>query len=270
MHLGFVGAGRIGLPMVRRLTAAGHRVVVTARSATAATAVREAGAEPVEEAADVAAGADAVVVCVLTDEQVRRVSTGSGGVLAAMGTGTTLVVHTTGSPHTAELLAAAGQPRSIGVVDAPVSGGPAQVEAGAVTLFVGGADHDVAAVTPVLSCYGDPVLRVGPLGAGQRVKLVNNALFAATIGLVADAVRLGGELGVSEPALLAALPHGSGASRALALAAASGSVAALAAGAGEFLAKDLAVVREVARDLGGDLGLLGRVLEAPQRPAPVP
>jgi 3-hydroxyisobutyrate dehydrogenase-like beta-hydroxyacid dehydrogenase len=81
---------------------------------------------------------------------------------------------------------------------------------------VGGAEADVERVRPVLGAYGDPVLYVGPLGAGQGVKLVNNALFAANIGLLADAVRLGERLGVDEAVLLTALPHGSAASRALA------------------------------------------------------
>ena len=75
-------------------------------------------------------------------------------------------------------------PHGVDVVDAPVSGGPHNAAAGALTLFVGGAEEAVARVRPVLGCYGDPVLHVGPLGAGQKVKLVNNALFAAQLGLL--------------------------------------------------------------------------------------
>ncbi len=68
---------------------------------------------------------------------------------------------------------------------------------------------------PILGCYGDPVLHVGPIGAGQTVKLVNNALFAAQIGLLAEAVRLGERLGVPESTVLGALAHGSATSRVL-------------------------------------------------------
>jgi 3-hydroxyisobutyrate dehydrogenase-like beta-hydroxyacid dehydrogenase len=109
----------------------------------------------------------------------------------------------------------------------------------------------------VLAAYGDPILHLGPRGNGQRVKLVNNAVFAANLGLLAAAVELGAQLGVEESALLEALPHGSAASRALAGVVARGSVAGFAAAAGEFLGKDVAVVREVVADLGGDLGALG-------------
>lgn len=105
------------------------------------------------------------------------------------------------------------------------------------------------AARPVLSAYGDPVLHVGPLGAGQGVKLVNNAAFAADIGLLAPAAKLAAEFGVEESVLLSPLPHGSSASFALS-AAARGSVTALADGLREFLGTDVAVVRDAAADLG--------------------
>ena len=99
--------------------------------------------------------------------------------------GSALVVHTTASPKTIDALAAGAD--GVDVIDAAVSGGPHDVAAGRLTLFVGGADDAVARVQPVLGCYGDPVLHVGPTGRGQRVKLVNNALFAGQIGLLAEA-----------------------------------------------------------------------------------
>ena len=110
--------------------------------------------------------------------------------------------------------------------------------------------------SPLLSTYGDPVLHVGGLGAGQLVKLINNALFAAQIGLVAEGVRLGGLLGISEPALLEALTHGSAASRALGNIARAGSTTAFIDAVGDFIGKDVAVVRETVAGLGGDLGAL--------------
>jgi 3-hydroxyisobutyrate dehydrogenase-like beta-hydroxyacid dehydrogenase len=99
------------------------------------------------------------------------------------------VLHTTGSPRTAQAIAARATPRGIGVVDCPVSGGPHDIAAGHVTLLAGGDGADIDRVRPVLAAYGDPMLHVGPLGAGQGVKLVNNAVFAANIGLLAEAVR---------------------------------------------------------------------------------
>ena len=151
--------------------------------------------KPVGEIAAVGAAADVVVICVFTDEQVREICL-TDGLTAAMPSGSALVLHTTGSPHTVETIAERAAPHDVDVVDAPVSGGPHNAAAGELTLFVGGADHTVARVRPVLSCYGDPILHVGPLGAGQKVKLVNNALFAAHLGLLANSVEFAARLGV--------------------------------------------------------------------------
>ncbi|MGW4911182.1 NAD(P)-dependent oxidoreductase [Streptomyces sp. NPDC004270] len=256
-----MGAGRMGLPMVRRLAEAGHQVRVAGRSDGSRDALAGEPAEGVHEIARVGDGADAVLVCVRTDEQVRRVCLGSG-LLDAMPAGSTLVVHTTGSPGTAEAIHDQAAPRGIGVVDAPVSGGPPDVAAGRITLYVGGAQDTVARIRPVLRAYGDPVLHVGPLGAGQRVKLVNNTVFAAHIGLLAHAARLGRELGLDEPHLLDALTHGSAASRALGGAVRRGAVAEFARSTREFLGKDLDVVRTVAGEVGADLGALAPALDA--------
>ncbi len=261
MRLGFIGAGRMGRPMVDRLLAAGHEVRVLARSEEKRQALAGDGVPAVTGVTELAAAADAVLVCVYTDEQVQDVCLGSG-LLTAMPRGSILVVHTTGSPHTAGTIAARGALAGISVLDAPVSGGPHDIAAGRVTLFVGGADDAVARIQPVLGSYGDPVLHVGPLGAGQRVKLVNNALFAAQIGLVAAAVQLGTQLGVGESALLSALPHGSGASRALAGVAGRGSVAAFTAAVRDFVSKDVDVARKTAAELGAGLGVLDDAIGA--------
>lgn len=261
MRVGFVGAGRMGAPMVRRLVTAGHQVHALGRTDEKRDAVAELGARPVADVAAVGRDADVVVVCVFTDDQVRELCL-DDGLLDAMAPGSALVLHTTGSPRTAESLAEGAAGHGIAVLDAPVSGGPHDIAAGAVTVFVGGADDAVARVQPVLASYADPVLHVGPVGAGQRVKLINNALFAAQIGLVAEGVRLGGRLGIDETTLLGALPHGSANSRALSSIAATGSAAAFIARVGEFVGKDVAVVRSTAAELGSDLGLLDAVVDA--------
>jgi 3-hydroxyisobutyrate dehydrogenase len=104
----------------------------------------------------------------------------------------------------------------------------------------------------VLSAYADPILHAGATGAGQLVKLVNNTLFAAQIGLVAEATRLGTQFGIDESALLNALTHGSSQSRVLNMIAAAGSANAFIAAVGEFIGKDVAVVRRTVAELGGD------------------
>ncbi|MER5183377.1 NAD(P)-dependent oxidoreductase [Streptomyces sp. NPDC002896] len=254
-RLGFVGAGRMGLPMVRRLVAGGHEVRVLGRSPERRRALSDEGALVSRGIEEVADGADAVLVCVYTDEQVREVCLGSP-LLEVLPNGAVVVVHTTGSPRTVEAVAARAAAGGIQVVDAPVSGGPHDIAAGRLSVFVGGDEDTVARLRPVLGRYADPVLHVGPLGAGQRVKLVNNALFAAHLGLLSDAARLGRQLGVDEAILLDALPHGSAASRALTGVAARGSVARFAEAVREFVDKDVDVVRQVAAELGTGLGAL--------------
>ncbi|MFI7667716.1 NAD(P)-dependent oxidoreductase [Nocardia sp. NPDC049526] len=261
MRVGFLGAGRMGRPMVERLVRAGHEVCALGRSLDARRALTEIGAQAVSAPAAVGTNADLVIVCVFTDEQVRAVCLGTP-LLAAMPSGSTLVLHTTGSPHTTAAIAAeAVASHGIQVLDAPVSGGPPDITAGRLTLFVGGPVETVDRVRPVLAAYGDPILHVGPLGAGQRVKLVNNAVFAAQLGILTAAVDLGKQLGVAETTLLAALPHGSAASRALTGVAGRGSVAEFSASVGEFVGKDVAAVRSIAAELGIDLGLLDDAID---------
>ncbi|OBI35419.1 6-phosphogluconate dehydrogenase [Mycobacterium colombiense] len=244
--------------MMGRLVAAGHEVNALGRSAEKRSEVQQLGARAVNEAAEAGADADVVVLCVFTDQQVRDVCLDTA-LLPSMPPGSTLVVHTTANPNTIE--AVAERANGIDVVDAAVSGGPHDIEAGRLTLFVGGADQAVDRVRPLLGCYGDPVLHVGPTGAGQKVKLVNNALFAAQIGLLAESIRLGERLGVPESTLLTALQHGSATSRVLNLVAAGGCVASFIEVAGDFVGKDLAVVRGVAEELGDGLGALDDVIE---------
>jgi len=260
-RIGFVGAGRMGAPMVRRLVEASHEVRALGRSVEKRRGVSELGAQPVTDLADVGAEADVVVVCVFTDEQVQQVCLESV-LMSTMHAGSVLVIHTTGSPRTVEAIAAEAESHGVAVVDAPVSGGPHDIAAGQVTLFVGGSDDAVEQARPALASYGDPILHVGPIGAGQGVKLVNNTLFAAQIGLLHEGVRLGDRLGIDERGLLDAIGHGSAASRVASIVGARGSVDAFIEMVGEFVGKDVAVVRKTAAELGSHLGLLDEVINA--------
>lgn len=249
MRIGFVGAGRMGAPIISRLVAAGHEVRALGRTDEKRSAVAELGATPVADTAAVA-DADVVIVCVFTDDQVKALCL-DGPLAETMPAGSVLVLHTTGSPRTAQAIAA--RFGHIDVVDAPVSGGPHDIAAGSVTLFVGGSDAAVARLSPVFGSYGSPVLHSGETGAGQLVKLINNTLFAAQIGLVAEGARLGTQFGISEGALLNALTHGSAQSRVLTMIASAGSADTFISAVGEFIGKDIAVVRSTVAELGGDL-----------------
>jgi len=177
----------MGWPMVLRLHDAGHDVTVLCRTDDAVARARNAGVRPAHGLAETAAGAELTTVCVFTDEQVGEVCLGAGGLVESADPGACLVIHTTGDPRTAERVAAAAGERGVSVLDAPVSGGPQNIEAGAITLYVGGAARSLDAARPALAAYGSPIIHAGPLGHGQRVKLVNNVLFAANLELVADA-----------------------------------------------------------------------------------
>ena len=258
MKIGFIGAGRMGRPMLERLSVAGHDVTVLVRNPQA----RTADLKWAETVAETARDADAVFVVVLTDEQVRSVCLGPDNAIEAMKPGATLVQHTTCDPETVQLLEAAGAERGIAVLDAALSGGPHDIAAGTLTLWVGGDEAVLERMRPVLATYASPVMHVGPVGNGQRVKLVNNALFVAQVGLAIDAVRLAGSLGIDEKAILAAVQHGSGASRALEIVGRGDSIDAIAQRLSGFMLKDITVVREVARNAGADLGIIGTVLSS--------
>ncbi|MCK9932449.1 NAD(P)-dependent oxidoreductase [Frankia sp. Mgl5] len=260
MKIGFVGPGRMGRPILDRLTAAGHDVTVLVRRPEARPAAEADGLRWAATVAETVRDADAVFTVVLRDDQVRQVCLGPDGAIAAMRPGATLVQHTTSDPATVRLLAEQGADRGIRVLDAALSGGPHDIAAGRLTLWVGGDETLLDEMRPVLGAYASPIMFVGELGNGQRVKLVNNALFVAQVGLAVDAVRLAASLGIEEKAILAAVQHGSGASRALTIVASGGSVDAVPGRIGDLMLKDVTVVREVARSTGADLGVIGTVL----------
>jgi 3-hydroxyisobutyrate dehydrogenase-like beta-hydroxyacid dehydrogenase len=248
----------MGLPMVHRLLAADRDLVVHARRAEVRDGCAAAGADVTADLAEAVATADVVLVCLFSDEQLRELAFGPQGFLATVKPGAVVASHTTGSPATVRDMAEVG----VRVVDAPVSGSAEDIAAGRVTVLLGGADEDVAVVTEVVAAYGDPVLHLGPLGSGHIVKLLNNALFAAHLQLAGEIDRLAEAQGMPIAQVAAAIQRSSGASFAMGLVEAMGSLDSLVENAGPFLHKDLTAVRQVADQLGLDLGELGHVTEA--------
>src|SRR4051812_35400980 len=133
--IGFIGAGQLGEPTVRRLLDAGHTVKVYARRDEVRGRLAESGAELVDSAASVA-DADLVVLFLFSDDQLRAVALEPGGVIAAMTPGTPLAIHTTASLQTLDALAAAATDRDVPVLDAPVSGTAEDIAAGELTVLV--------------------------------------------------------------------------------------------------------------------------------------
>ena len=151
--------------------------------------------------------ADVVITVVFDDAQLRAAVLGEDGVFAAMPAGGVLVQHTTCDPATMTLLAETGAQQGIAVLDAALSGTPRDIANGRLTLWVGGDESALTRVRPLLDRYASPVMFVGPVGDGQRIKLVNNALFVAQVGLAVNAVQLAGSIGITEEQLLAAVQH---------------------------------------------------------------
>ncbi|HLM17138.1 MAG TPA: NAD(P)-dependent oxidoreductase [Acidimicrobiia bacterium] len=268
MRVAFVGAGQIGAPMSERLLAAGHELTVNARRAEVREHFARLGAAVTDSLAESADGAEAVHLALYSDEQLAEVTLGENGLLPALSADALVVSHTTGSPATIRRIAAAGNGH---VVDAPFSGGADDVLAGHLTVMLGGEPDDVARARETVGAYADPIVEIGALGSALVVKLVNNALFAANIQLVAQAEQIANDLGVDTPTLARVVQESSGASYVMGLIAMMGSTATLVDAAGHYMRKDIDVVREVVDGLGVDLGILSTVLDGgPARFTPRP
>jgi len=250
-RVGFVGAGRMGLPMVERLVAAGHDLIVHARRAESAAVLERLGVRAAAELAEVAAGADVLLLCVFSDEQLAQIA---GPLAEALPDGAVLASHVTGRAST--LRSVAERFAGIDVVDAPASGAPDDIRAGRPTVLLGGPPAARLRTADVVRAYADPVIETGELGTALAVKLVNNLLFAANTQVLAEAVWLGEQLGIAPGELLSALNHMSAGSQVSRRAAAGADMAAFATRIGPFMKKDVAACLEQAVERGVDPGLL--------------
>jgi len=217
-----------------------------------------------QSAADVVATADIVILCLFSDAQLRELMFATSDsqptpLVEMLRPGARLVNHVTGSPKLAEELARR-LPSGAGYVDAPVTGSADDIRAGRLTVLAGATADDLDAVRPVLSAYANPIVHVGGIGDGQRLKLVNNLMFTANLRIAVDGARIAQSLGIEPPELARLLTTCSGNSYAVALLAHM-PPEILSEQARPFLAKDVAVVREVADEIGVDLGILGELVK---------
>jgi 3-hydroxyisobutyrate dehydrogenase-like beta-hydroxyacid dehydrogenase len=189
-RVAFIGLGAMGSPMAGHLAAAGHEVTVYNRTRSKADAwVREHGGESTRTPAAAAEGAALVMTCVGNDDDVRAVVYGDDGALATMAAGSILVDHTTTSAVLAREVAGSCAERGVGFIDAPVSGGQAGAENGTLTVMCG-ADDDAMFETAqaVIDAYAVKCARMGPVGAGQLTKMVNQICIAGVVQGLAEAV----------------------------------------------------------------------------------
>ena len=204
--VGFIGIGIMGSGMSRNLVNAGHDVVVWNRTRSRAEEID--GATVADSPAGVAAACDIVMICVSDTPDVESVVEGTDGVLQGLRRGTIVIDHSTISPSVTRRLAALVEDRGGRWIDAPVSGGSEGAERGTLSVMVGGADDDVAAVRPVLEAFGTTITHVGPVGAGQLVKLVNQILVVVNQWAVSEALMFAQAADLDLQATLSAVSGG--------------------------------------------------------------
>jgi 3-hydroxyisobutyrate dehydrogenase-like beta-hydroxyacid dehydrogenase len=253
--VGFLGAGQLGEPMVERLLGAGRDVMVYARREEVRRRLEAKGAGIAGSVADLARDSDVLISCLFSDAQLLETGIGSDGFIANAKQGAVFVSHTTGTLSTLEALRDSS-PSTPVILDAPVSGTVENIDAGTLTVLIGGPSDAVTAVTPILAAYADPVVATGVLGSALALKLINNLLFAANAQLLGAATQLGAQLGVEPDVLLSTLQVCSAGSQVAAHAQRIGGMDRFEELAGPFLRKDIAACREAAVEAGVELGLL--------------
>ncbi|MDP4026650.1 3-hydroxyisobutyrate dehydrogenase [Methylobacterium sp. NEAU 140] len=200
-RIGFIGLGRMGLPMLRNLVAAGYAVRAYDVAEIARAEAQGAGAEIVAGASETATEAQFLISMVPTGRHVLEIHTAPGGTLAGLPDGALLIDCSTIAVAEARSLHAAGAERGIPVLDAPVSGGVMGAQAGTLTFMVGGEVGALDRARPILQAMGRNVFHAGPAGNGQAAKVCNNLLAGISMIAVSEAYTLGQRLGL-DPATL--------------------------------------------------------------------
>ncbi|MBN9434753.1 MAG: NAD(P)-dependent oxidoreductase [Bosea sp.] len=205
----FLGLGVMGFPMARHLAAKGHDVTVYNRTAAKAESfVAAHGGRTAATPAEAAKGQDLVFCCVGNDDDLRAVTIGPDGAFEAMAKGTVFVDHTTASADVARELDAAARERGFGFVDAPVSGGQAGAENGVLTVMCGGDPADFDKAEPVIQAYARACRLLGPSGAGQLAKMMNQICIAGLVQGLAEALHFGKRAGMDVEAVIEVISKG--------------------------------------------------------------
>ncbi len=206
MRIGFAGLGVMGGPMARHLVAAGHEVAGYNRSPAKARAWADAhGGRFAETVAEAASGAELFVLCVGNDDDVRQVV---GEALAVLEPGAVIVDHTTTSAKVAREMAAAAHAKGVRFIDAPVSGGQAGAENGQLSVMAGGDAEALERARPVLMAYSKAIQHMGPSGAGQLTKMVNQIAIAGVVQGLAEAVHFAQAAGLDTDRVYEAISKG--------------------------------------------------------------
>jgi 3-hydroxyisobutyrate dehydrogenase len=193
----FIGLGVMGYPMAGHLKSGGHEVTVYNRTAaTAEKWVAEHGGASAATPRAAVEGAEIAFSCVGNDDDLRSVVLGDDGILAGLASGTIFVDHTTASADVARELFAIAKEQGLGFIDGPVSGGQAGAENGALTVMCGGEQGTFDSVKPVIDCYAKACTLMGPSGAGQLTKMVNQICIAGLVQGLSEGMNFGQKAGL--------------------------------------------------------------------------
>jgi 3-hydroxyisobutyrate dehydrogenase-like beta-hydroxyacid dehydrogenase len=194
----WIGLGVMGFPMAGHIKTRGrHDVVVFNRTrAKADSWVEKFGGRSAPTPAEAAEGAEFVFTCVGNDDDLRQVTLGPSGVFAALSPGAIAIDHTTASAKIARELHAAASARGANALDAPVSGGQSGAENGTLTVMVGGGNETFARAAPVIAAYARACNLIGPPGAGQLTKMVNQICIGGLIEGLAEALHFAQSAGL--------------------------------------------------------------------------
>ena len=206
----FIGLGVMGYPMAGHLKAkGGHDVTVWNRTgAKAEKWAGEHGGTKADTPREAASGCDFVFMCVGNDDDVRSVVYGDDGVLAGLASGATLIDNTTASAELARELDAASREKGVKFIDAPVSGGQAGAENGALTVMCGGDEADFDAAKPVIEAYAKMVGLMGPAGSGQLTKMMNQICIAGLVQGLSEAIAFGQKSGLDIEKVVSVISKG--------------------------------------------------------------
>lgn len=210
MHVGFIGTGTMGLPMLTNLIKRGHSVLAYDVVATSLEAAVARGAARAESASAVAAVVDVLVTMLPSSSQVESAYLGEGGIVAGARRGLLCADMSTIDPTVSRGMATALAAKGARFIDAPVSGGSVGAENATLAIMVGGAAADLEAARPVLSAMGANIIHVGDVGAGEAAKLCNNLIAGVSAIAVAEAFRIGEGFGVDPKILTDVISKSSG------------------------------------------------------------
>ena len=252
MKVGFIGLGHMGFPMAANLLAGGYDVVVYNRTASKADELVASGAERASSPAELAAVCEVTMACLLTPDVCEDIFLGGDGVIETAPANSLILDFSTNGPDTSRRIYDAAKLRSVGYLDAPVSGGPTGAKAATLAIMVGGDLPDFERAKLILETLGTSIHHMGPSGCGSAAKLANQIILGGTLAVCCEAFVAAAKYGIDTGQLFKVLMGSSSGGKVM-----ERNIGAMilnndfdAQFSLDLLTKDLALATKQARDLG--------------------